>query len=392
MSDVKEETAVQIEQDVRNKAIRLFTYLKEVCQLRFIMVRDCRNYDQVLRFNEIPREPECFCVAWSASTETSESWVEIRRSSEPVWPDIPDACKDWVSLAEIRDSSQIPTLRERILRPSLDGVEPAHIELAEHPEVTAKWQAFLQSKWQPWAKEHQRWLTVQQVYGKLFSMYQQQKRLGEAFELRLGLGLLSCQTPSGDRIYRHLLVGRANITFDANRGVISVQANSDGVKLSLEHDMLDPAQLPTPEQYEAVECGVEANSETPWDRNLIEPHLRAWVQAMDQRGRYDESLEAPSSVSLTPQITFAPALILRRRSARTLVKLLGDIAKNINLGGKVPFGVQRLCEIVGDAAPDETDTPAGETPSSPDPEIYFPMPSNDEQRKIVQRLVWVEAC
>jgi hypothetical protein len=66
--------------DLRSKAVNLFTYLKEVCQLRFIMVRDCRNYDQLLWFHEIPREPECFCVAWGASTETSESWIEVRRS------------------------------------------------------------------------------------------------------------------------------------------------------------------------------------------------------------------------------------------------------------------------------------------------------------------------
>ena len=79
---------------------------------------------------------------------------------------------------------------------------------------------------------------MQQVYGKLFSIYQQQKRLGESFELRLGLGLLSWQAPSGERVYLHIAVGHANITFEANRGVISVQAAGEGTKLMLEHDML----------------------------------------------------------------------------------------------------------------------------------------------------------
>lgn len=374
--------------DLRGKAVNLFTYLKEVCQLRFVMVRDCRNYDQLLWFHEIPREPECFCIAWGSSTETSESWIEVRRSSEPGCPEIPDVCKDWASLADVLNSSQTPALRESILGPSDDNEPPIHIELSEHPEVSAEWQEYLEKKWQPWAKEHQRWRSVQQVYGKLFSIYQQQKRLGESFELRVGLGLLSFQTASGERIYRHLLVGRANITFDANRGVISVQGAGEGVKLSIEHDMLEPAQLPTPEQYEAVEGGIEANSETPWERNLIEPHLRAWVHAMDQRGRYEESLEQPSSVSSIPQITFAPALILRRRSARTLVKLLSDIAKNIEQGGKIPFGVRRLCEIVEDTTPTEEDERSVTPEHSPlsDAEIYFPMLANDEQRTIVQRL------
>jgi hypothetical protein len=251
--------------ELRDKAVRLFTYLKEVCQLRFVVVRDCRNYDQLLWFQDIPREPECLCIAWSGPTETTESWIEVRRSPEPACPTVPNACKDWVSPSDLVDSTQTPTLRERILTPSRGVGPPSYIELSQQPDVQARWQEYLAAKWEAWAKEHRRWEGVQQVYGKLFSIYQQQKRLGESFELRIGLGLLSWQTPSGERIYRHIIAGQANINFDANRGVISVSAAAEGTKLTLEHDMLDPSQLPTPEQHQAVEDGVQANAETPWE-------------------------------------------------------------------------------------------------------------------------------
>ncbi len=388
MSDENENLSPATSDDLRDKAARLFNYLKEVCQLRFVVVRDCRNYDQVLWFHEIPREPECSSIAWSGPTESSESWIEVRRSPEPVCSAVPNSCKDWVSSTELLNSSQVPRLREHILAPFREGEPPCYIKLSEQPDVLAKWQEYLKSKWEPWAREHQRWQSVQQVYGKLFNIYQQQKRLGESYELRLGLGLLSWQAPSGERVYRHLVVGHANITFDANRSVISVQPAGDGAKLVLEHDMLEPGQLPTAEQHDAVDAGIHANAETPWERNLIEPYLRTWIHAMNQHGRYEESLHQPLSVSFIPQITFAPALILRRRTARTLVKLLGDIAKNIEQGGMIPFGVQRLCQIVGEITPDAGDKPvatSGNGPS-PDPEIYFPMLANDEQRKIVQRL------
>jgi hypothetical protein len=229
---------------------------------------------------------------------------------------------------------------------------------------------------------------VQQVYGNLFSIYQQQKRLGESFELRIGLGLLSWQTPTGERIYRHIIAGQANINFDANRGVISVSAAAEGTKLTLEHDMLDPSQLPTPEQHQAIEDGVQANTETPWDQNLIEPLLRSWVHAMNEQGRYDNSLQPPATASSVPQVTFAPALILRRRTARTLVKLLSDIAKNIEQDGEIPFGVQRLCRIVDDIVPDadDEDVEITKTAQSADTETYFPLLANDEQSKIAQRL------
>jgi very-short-patch-repair endonuclease len=374
--------------ELRDKAVRLFTYLKEVCQLRFVVVRDCRNYDHLLWFHDIPREPECFCIAWNGPTETNESWIEVRRGVEPVCPPVPIVCKDWISPADLMNSAQTPTLRERILAPVREGEPPSHVELSQQPGVQAKWQEYLKTKWEAWAKEHRRWKSVQQVYGNLFSIYQQQKRLGESFELRIGLGLLSWQSPTGERIYRHILAGQANINFDANRGVISISAAAEGVKLALEHDMLDPSQLPTPEQHQAVEDGVQANAETPWDKNLIEPLLRQWVHAMNERGRFDDSLQPSATASSIPQVTFAPALILRRRTARTLVKLLTDIAKNIEQGGAIPFGVQRLCNIVDDIVPDADDetVETTKTGQSADTETYFPLPANDEQSKIAQRL------
>lgn len=108
----------------------------------------------------------------------------------------------------------------------------------------------------------------------------------------------------------------------------------------------------------------------------------------ESTGPLDGSLQLPGSVSSVPQVNFAPALILRRRTAKTLVKLLNDVAENIRKGGKIPFGVQRLCEIVDDVAPDaETEPMApGGGPILADTEIYFPMLANEEQRKIVQRL------
>jgi len=125
--------------ELRDKAVRLFTYLKEVCQLRFVVVRDCRNYDQLLWFHDIPREPECFCIAWNGPTETNESWIEVRRSPEPACPPIPPVCKDWVSLADLANSAQTPTLRERVLVSVREGEPPRYVELSQQPDVQAKW-------------------------------------------------------------------------------------------------------------------------------------------------------------------------------------------------------------------------------------------------------------
>ena len=38
-----------------DKAIRLFTYLKELCALRTTQVRNVANYDQVFWLSDLPR-------------------------------------------------------------------------------------------------------------------------------------------------------------------------------------------------------------------------------------------------------------------------------------------------------------------------------------------------
>jgi hypothetical protein len=226
--------------ELREKAVRLFTYLKEVTQLRVAVVRDHSNYESVLWFHEIPRERGCYSIAWDDDKEESGLWLEVEKQDEPTVPSPPEICTPWLVLSSLNDSAQEPTLLEKILAPQTEpesetdggNIEPPkYLELKDHPEVASEWTKYLEHAWKPWAEKHQRWKNVQRIYARLFTAYQQQKRLGEAYELVLGLGLLTWICPSGQRVRRHLLVGQANLAFDANRAALSVQAASDGVKL-----------------------------------------------------------------------------------------------------------------------------------------------------------------
>ena len=56
---------------VRDRAVRLFTYLKELTELRTDVRRNCDDYDQVVWWAEIPREKECYCAAWDLGREAA---------------------------------------------------------------------------------------------------------------------------------------------------------------------------------------------------------------------------------------------------------------------------------------------------------------------------------
>jgi len=65
-----------------DKAVQLFTYLRELCALRASHVRDVSQYDEVFWFGDIPREKQCQCIAWrigqnpdDLGEEPSDLWV-----------------------------------------------------------------------------------------------------------------------------------------------------------------------------------------------------------------------------------------------------------------------------------------------------------------------------
>jgi hypothetical protein len=66
--------------DHRDKAISLFTYLKELSELRTKAIRSWDQYDKVIWLADVPQEPEFHCGAWFRNPETdNEIWIEARK-------------------------------------------------------------------------------------------------------------------------------------------------------------------------------------------------------------------------------------------------------------------------------------------------------------------------
>lgn len=369
-----------------DRAIRLFTYLKEIAQLRTKVVRDCLDYAEILWLDDIPREKGCYTIAWGSKAEDFDSiWIEIKKRKEPPCPKIPQICSEWINPSVVLDSDNEPYLNERVPKFN-DDEQIEFLYLNDNQAVKEAWDKYIESAWRSWAEEHKRWKSVQSIYGKLFSMYHQQKKLGEAYELVLGLGLLVWITPSGQRLRRHILIGQANLLFDADRGVIRVGPSADGVKLALETDMFEPSERPLAELEQALEDNLKTTSETPWDRNLIEPIIRSWVNAIDPKGFYSENLEPINEFKSTASSNFAPALILRKRTTRNLVSSFNTIISQFKRDTNIPFGIKRICEITKERHIREDLTGSKKQSPHKTHEIYFPLPSNDEQSQIVKRL------
>ena len=395
----------------RGRAIRLIEYLLELSRIQSKKVREIydyqsiKDYDSILWLCDIPNDSRyCYCRSWNTEEERDkEIWIEVQKYSEPVLEGIPDICNRWVNNKSLNNTEDMPELfpavdiQERVLNPDATPDDPEEIKfitvtktlhLSDFPNVSRAWEEFIDRVWIPWADLHQRWQSIQKVYSKLFSIYQLQKKLGEKYELVLGLGVLSWLTPTGNHTQRSLITAKPEIIFEARIGKFMVKSNTAGADLTIEFDMLDVEDHP-PGAKQKAEEELKSAYDDPWDRNAIDPILRGLANSFAEHGQgeyYPECLEGPSydKVQKKPTVDFAPALYLRERSERGLEIALQKMKEQILNNIEIPLTFLDLCESKTNHFSDMGDD--GKILISKNGIIYFPKPFNKEQLQIVEKL------
>jgi very-short-patch-repair endonuclease len=380
----------------KNKAIRLIEYLLRLASLRTKLVRDITDYERVLWLSEIPQQEGCFTQAWGRDEDfDSDIWIEVQAQREPELPAIPHKCEGWIDKSSLRNKNDLPELLPERIKESKnpewrEGTDQSeYISATEYlkdfPEIQKAWDRYLEERWLPWVEDHNAWESVHEVYSKLFAIHQEQLRLGEEYELILGLGLLTWQTPSGQRVRRHLIVADAVLEFEARLGKFTVRPHPEGAKLRPELDMLDVEEQPIRAE-ETAKASLADSGDDPWDKGCTEGVLQALVHSINPQGEYVETLKKGDiRASEKPVVEYAPALILRKRSAKDLTETLKRIKERIEKGDDIPGEFADLAEIEAKIDGESGDGPEEQNRAF-DGEVFFPKPSNEEQRRIVDKI------
>src|SRR5262249_37532329 len=193
--------------------------------------------------------------------EHGDAWVEVRKPRLKAPPKPPAAVCPWIDPTQLSNSAleraelraEIVVERSEQEDGPIENGETRILRLADHPDVLAAWATYLVEQWMPWAMDDRRLHRVLDVYTNLFTMYQRQQRLGEAFEIVLGQGCLVRSRDASEPVKRHLITARASIAFDAKRGVITVGPVGEGARPILEQDMLEPDERPEAAEQAAIE-------------------------------------------------------------------------------------------------------------------------------------------
>jgi len=382
---------------LQDRAIRLFTFLRELAKLKTKVTKDLDQYDNVVWFSAVPNYKGCFSVLAPETDRLQDTiWLEIKKTPEPKVPSPPASCLKWLASNDEDDITVEPQLRDEIPIESTEGYpydqdsqelnQLSETEkLSDYPEITNEWETWKRDGWLPWVETYKQWKQADNIYFRLFSIYQQMKKLGERYEIVLGLGLLTWETPNNQLLRRHVIVGNANLSFDADRAKFEVQGAPDGVKLQFETEMIEQSLLPSLEQQKELESILNLVQESPWEKDEIDKILRSFVNSLSPEGVYSDSSQAPTKPVKEPTITFAPAVILRQRTQKSQVQCLSNIIDQIDSGGDIPTGIGILCEESNEI---EDGNESGESNQSnlADSHLYLPLPTNDEQRQIISRI------
>lgn len=387
---------------IESPALRLAQYLKEFVGLRSTTVRDVTKYESVIWFSDMPQEADCRSGAWTDEYDPEEPWLEVHKQEFKNAPEPPEAITRWVDAKALRRATpELPPLLASIFLEDVqsetdEGETPplVKLHLSDHPEVVEAYQAF-RPKWEAWAANQRRREAVQKVYAELFRLHTQMQKQGEIVELVLGLGLLDWRATLGDRsisLRRHAVVAQVELSFEPSKGVIRVAAPGEGARLRIEDDMIEAELRPDRSHYAAVAMQLEEVGDAIWDKPLMHAALKTWAGALSANSTWVEELGAKPPSGNSPNLSFAPALILRKRLHTGMVRVYEKLIEN--LGGEyavVPDGWGRL--IDDDWRGDVDSTSSRQEPSQehvgstpPSSETFFPLPANREQRRIAHAI------
>jgi AAA domain len=373
---------------IRERAVRLFQFLREYTLLRTKSLRTTDAYEEVIWLADVPQTPGCRCAVLDPDGKDAEIWLEVAQPRIEPPPPPPEVLRRWLKPDGLSDSSlDAPPIFDEIQlsdEATAPGEEPPWVRFDEMSVAGRAHAQYVDGRWRPWAELDRARRRQQQVYTDLFRLHQSQQRLGEAHEVVMGLGHLSWRTPSGVAVRRHLVVAQSDVRFDARAGVISVVAAVDGARPALEQDMLEPDERPAADQLDPIASMLSEVGDDIFSDEALRHALQEWAQAASSRGHYEDGLERPASVTDDPVVHLAPALILRRRTERSIVQAIEAITTHLQQeGAYVPAGVQQLVGIVEDDEPGVArDAEAAASVDEP----LFPLPANEEQLDIVRRL------
>lgn len=367
-----------------DRGVRLFRFLARAQQLRTAEIPTTDRYERdgaVHWLGSLPEHPAVQVGGQTFESAEGDALIlSVARLPKSQSPELPEHLLGWVDVEP--NSLKEPQLRREQATVAGDGAQQESTIVNERPDVLTAFDRWM-TLWRAWAAKESVERPVRDLYEKLFRTHMTAVQRGEEMELIVGAGLLTWHAEAHQPVSRHVFTVPAVGAIHDQTGTLSFSVDTSAIGANVELDMLDPALVPESSVVTTLNTDGAVFAGSILREEDIAPLGKSLVNKLAAAGRYDSATERPTPTP-DPVVTWAPALILRVRSNTGLVAAFDKIADEIAETQSVPEGLLPLLDP--DRMPPSLPDPSPGALLDVDGEVFSPLPLNQKQRDIIDRV------
>jgi very-short-patch-repair endonuclease/DNA-directed RNA polymerase subunit L len=258
-----------------------------------------------------------------------------------------------------------------------------------------------QMKWIAWAEREKPRRQSISLYGDLFALKHQieAEETAKPQEFMWGIGIASWQIPFGENtvIFEYPILTQAvELAIDPKNMALEIRPRATDARVEM--DAIVACSVPGAAEVEhAIKAQIQREKErsvTPFDASSYSGILKLAASNLDSNGSYREVLATSEPIpkaQINLIVTDAWALFSRPRSNNYLMEDLKRLKNKLMANSDIPMGPLALVTppsntpIEFEAIQFRGLSSRGAGQGKPQ-ELYFPLPYNEEQVTIIQRL------
>lgn len=394
----------------------LIDFAKESAKLKGSPISDVTRYSFYEYEHNLKELPG---LHFNAGGDEDEIWLTVDRLHESKAPKT-DQLLLGLWLKASNDPSKEPSLKNSVefstlldagfVKPNAqnDSMDKHLVDLQDFEqadEVKSQLKAYKALEWLPWAVEEKKRRQNIHLYGNLFMLKQQLEGSITDSQVEIAWGVGMCVWNMRNNKVCHPLITRL-VDITINEISMAIEIRPRNVEAQLELDIYTAVDnLGTPELEKAYKdfTGKITQTFSPFDSGTFDGILRSAVACLDSKGIYWPTKNTANdrklpSASEELKITDTWVLISRPRSKNSFVQDLERFKKNIEENNlTLPKAIMAVLTEPANVN-EEIILPSfrgismiqgydGDNSSAKEvSDLYFPMPFNDEQVRIVQML------
>lgn len=350
---------------ISTKLRDLLDYLGEIVKLVSDVVRDVEKHNDFLLFQHELAEIDGVILF-------SDSWIEIHKQEIRSPPVLPKILEGWVQNYEDPDVKP-EIIQERI-------IDNERVNLDDDLTRVNELQSWLKS-WEEWAEVARKKKFIQKLFTKLFHINERLK-YDETIELIWGQGLLLWRNKDYTLKYP-IITQRMVIDYDAIEGIIDITPQEDS-EPNLEFEIFRDLDVP---DLTDIRSKFKEMDFEPWNRESYIEILKEIAGRLSPDGQVvDLSDDLDLKVDGKLRIVDCWMVFIRKRRQDALTKDIESFKKKIENEIEVFGGFLKFLEEPKEELSIVHHKPWDEYSALIEKEILFPLPANQEQLQILDRI------